>query len=251
MLRLHLLPSLVLAALLAGACAGPPAGEATPSPGPDAVRELHDRMAEVAADQRRADQRLAAAVEAVRQLDGIVSGLRDPERVDDAKDSWPRVDAAWQGASADGLREGLVELATAVDRARMALDRVRDEAAAEPWVREYLDAEDEVLVRTRAYAETADRLAQALVRHWSTYEDLHERTATFVEQRWFYRTSQEAADAYELAVQSVLGQLAAAQEDIAAAREERDGAAREVNEAVAAAREAWEARDEAATAQRP
>lgn len=241
---LRLLSSLLLVALLSAACLGAPDADPSPSVDPDALQELHERMAEVADAQREADRRLAAAVEAVRQLDGIIAGLRDPERVDEAKDSWSRVDAAWKAASSEGLREGLVDLATAVDRARAALDRVRDELGAETWPREYLDAEDEVLVRTRAYAETADRLAQALLAYWPTYEELYARTARFVEQRWFYRTSQEAADAYELAVQPLLAELAAAQETIAEAREERDASAQEVNEAVAAAREAWEARDD-------
>ncbi len=242
MLRLRLLPLLVLAAVSA-ACASAPA-EPSPSVDPETVQELHRRMADVAEAQRTADRGLASAVEAVRQLDGIVSGLRDPGRVDDAKDSWPRVSAAWGAASSEQLREGLVDLASAVDEARVVLDRVRDEAHSEPWLRDYLDAEDEVLVRTRSYAETADRLARALVRHWPTYTDLHDRTARFVEQRWFYRTSQEAADAYELAVQPLLGELASGQEAIAEAREERDAAAREVNESVAAATDAWSSRDD-------
>lgn len=238
----RLLPLVLLVAVLTGACSAAPAEE--PTVDPDAVQQVHARMADVAAAQREADRRLAAAVEAVRQLDGIISGLRDPARVDDAKGTWPRVESAWNGASSEGLREGLVDLAQAVDEARIALDRVRDEVRTEPWLVDYLAAEDEVLIRTRSYAETADRLAQALVHHWPTYADLHDRTARFVEQRWFYRTSQEAADAYELAVQPLLGELAAGQEAIASAREERDAAAHEVNEAVAAAREAWEAREE-------
>lgn len=241
---LRLLPRLLVVALLSAACMGAPAADPSSSVDPEALQELHARMADVADAQRDADRRLAVAVEAVRQLDGIVAGLRDPDRVDEAKDSWPRVEAAWRAASSEGLREGLVDLATAVDRARAALDRVRDELGDETWPRDYLDAEDEVLVRTRSYAETADGLARALVASWPTYEDLHDRTARFVEQRWFYRTSQEAADAYELAVQPLLSELAAGQEAIAAAREDRDASAREVNEAVAVAREAWEARDD-------
>lgn len=244
MLHHRLLPLLVLAALVSVACASAPAEEPSPSVDPEAVQQLHRRMADVAEAQRSADRDLAAAVEAVRQLDGIISGLRDPQRVDEAKETWPRVEAAWNAASSEGLRQGLVELASAVDEARVALDRVRDEVASEPWLSEYLAAEDEVLVRTRSYAETADQLAQALVRYWPTYTDLNDRTARFVEQRWFYRTSQEAADAYELAVQPLLEELAAGQETIAGAREGRDAAAREVNEAVRDARDAWETRDE-------
>lgn len=231
---------LLLAAVVSVACAAAPADE--PTVDADAVDDLRARMADVADAQREADRRLAAAVEAVRQVDSVISGLRDPRQVDVTKRTWSRVDAAWQAASADGLRDGLIDLATAVDQAREALDRVRSGLDHDTSVEGYLEAEDEVLVRTRSYAETADRLAQALQHHWPTYTELHARTARFVEQRWFYRTPQEAADAYELAVQPLLGDLASGQHAIAETREQRDAAAEEVNEAVAAARDAWESR---------
>lgn len=240
MIRLLHLPVVLLLGLAVAACASAPADE--PSVDPAAVQELHARMADVASSQSAADRRLAAAVEAVRQLDGIIVGLRDPEQVDEAKGTWPRVGAAWSAASPDGLRDGLVDLATAVDEARIALDRVRDRITDEEWLVEYLDAEDEVLRRTRSYAENADALARSLQRYWPTYEDLHDRTRRFVEQRWFYRTPQEAADAYELTVQPLLPELSAAQEAIAEARDARDDAARAVNGAVEAARDAWEYR---------
>lgn len=245
MTHLLRLASALLVGLLAVACSAAPAQEPTPSVDAEAVDELHARMADVARAQAEADRELAAAVEAVRQLDSIIGGLRDPGRVDEAKESWPRVEAAWTAASTDGLREGLVELAESVDEARLALNRVREQVSGDEWPAAYLDAEDEVLRRTRAYAETADELARALVRYWPTYQGLYDRTARFVEQRWFYRTSQEAADAYELAVQPLLSELSAAQGSIADARDARDEAAREVNEAVASARGAWADRDPA------
>lgn len=240
MIRLLHLPVVLLLGLAVAACASAPAEE--PSVDPGDVQELHARMADVASSQAAADRQLAAAVEAVRQLDGIIAGLRDPGQVDAAKGTWPRVEAAWSAASPDGLRDGLVDLATAVDEARIALDRVRDQVTDEEWLADYLDAEDEVLRRTRSYAETADTLARALQRYWPTYQDLHDRTARFVEQRWFYRTPQEAADAYELAVQPLLTELSAAQEAIAEARDARDEAARAVNDAVGSAQDEWEDR---------
>lgn len=222
-----------------------PAPTSTAS-GPD-VDDLRTEIAAVARAQRTSDERLAAALDAVRRMDGLVSGLRDPGRVDDAKEEWPAVDGAVGSVEAIRLRDGFVRLAREIDGARATLVAVLDDLPTE-WERRYLQAEDAVLVALRSYAETTDRLAQTLAQEWPVYAELRARTATFVEQRWFYRTSQEAADAYELAVGPVLGDLAAAQRAIAAAREERDDAAAAVNGATEAADDVWEARDAASPA---
>ena len=205
------------------------------------INLLRERIADVGERRATADELLAATVASVREVDAIVSGLRQADSVDAARGTWEGVDRAFKRAKPGELRPALVELALAVDRARGTLHRARPELTSE-WQKRYLDAEDAVLVAIREYAEASDEFGQTVVRHYDTYRDLHERTAIFVEQRWYYRTSEEAADAYELAVQPVLADLATAQADIAEARRPRDDAARAVNEAVEAADEVWRSR---------
>ena len=205
------------------------------------INLLRERIADVGERRATADELLAAVVASVREVDAIVSGLRQPDSVDAARDTWGGVDRAFKRAKPAELRPALVELALAVDRARGTLHRARPELTSE-WQVRYLDAEDAVLVAIREYAEASDEFGQTVVRHYETYRGLHERTAVFVEQRWFYRTSEEAADAYELAVQPLLSDLASAQAAIADARRPRDDAAQAVNEAVEAADEVWRSR---------
>lgn len=243
------IPSLVLvivAVLGTAACGG--AGVAAPTPPPvddSAARigTLRDAMDEVATLQRQADPALADALSAIRQLDDVVADLRDSERVDGVRDRWPRADAAFTSVQPDTLRQPLIDLALRADDARTALRAAR-QVLNEPWEDAYLDAEDEVLTTVRAYAESADKLAQVIARHWPIYEQAHALAAQFVEQRWFYRSSQEAADAFEVKVGGLLPQLAAARDEVGRFVDVREAAVEPVRDASATASEIWRERPE-------
>ena len=234
---------LLLASLAVGCASAPVSGE--PSPAVDgravALARVTDAVADVAAAQAEADPMLATALAGVRELDVLVARLRDAETVDAAKDTWPRVDGAVQAVELEPLRPRIREIAFAVDRARAALSRA-SEGLEDDWETRYLAAQDETLAAMRTYAEEADALAQVLARHWPTYDALAELTATFVEQRWFYRDAEEAAAAYEVAIAEHREDLARAQDEIRRFRERRDEAGRAVNTASAAAAEVFRSR---------
>ncbi len=231
---------LVAVALLAACTVG---GDAAPPDAPDPIdlTDLREAVAGVNELHTRGQSQLATVLEAVRELDLVIEDFREPETIDEARDRWPQVAEVVDGAEIADLRDPFFELAHAVDRARGEI-RAAQERAEEDWQREALEAEEEALVVIREYAEEADRLARALITHWPTYEGITESTEEFVEQRWFYRDAEEAADAYELAVSEYVDPLRIAQEEIAEALDRRDGAAERVNEAVAAASERWEQR---------
>lgn len=237
MRRLPLAPSVLLALLaLLAAC---DTGVEEPPPVVIDLEPLQEPMAEVVASQREADQQLATVLAAVRDMDTIIGGFRDPGTVDDARGGWDAVAETFARAETDGLRERYIDLAHAVDGAREVLHGIRD-GLDEGWERDYLDAEYEALMAVRAYAEESDVLVRALLTHWPTYEAVHDETAVFVEERWLYRDSEEAADAYELAVSGHLGPLELAQEQIADGRERREDAAQRANEAAQRAREVFD-----------
>lgn len=228
-------------ALALSACAGTPTSEAAPETEVASrslvLDRLQDRVAEVAAAQSTADPLLADALAGVREIDAIVARLRDPATVDEAKDRMPRVEAAVGEVRIDEIRPAIRDIAFAVDRARASLataveDAPQDEAA-------YLTAQDEALLAMRAYAEAADTLAQVLETHWPLYLSIRDSTATFVEQRWFYRTSEEAAQAYEVELAGRIGELATAQDEIRTFREVRDDAAEDVNATSREAAQVW------------
>lgn len=239
--------SLLLVLLVLAACApgrGSAGGPPSPSPRPDRAEQLADvtdAVADVAAAQAEADPLLASALSGVRELDLLVARLRDPATVDTARDDWDRVRSAVDAVDLSPLRPAIRELAFAVDRARAAL-AVAERDAPTAWEARYLEAEDRTLLAVRAYAEDADALAQVLERNWPTYAAIAQLTGPFVERRWVYRSSEEAAAAYEVEISRHLVDLARAQDRIAEFRERRDEAARAVNEAVADTRDVFRQR---------
>jgi hypothetical protein len=240
-------------ALAAAACGGSSAGPEATAPVDDTairVAALREEMAEVAEHQRVADPALAEALSAVRRLDEVVAQLRDPEQVDDVQDTWAGVDAAFTGVDPAALRQPFIDLALAVDDARAILRSTRD-VLDEDWQREYLDAEDEVLTTVRAYAETADKVVQVVARHWPTFASAHGVAVRFVEQRWFYRSAQEATDAFEVQVGDLLPRLNSARQEIADFVAQRQEAAAAVNEASQTASRHWRERPSGSPTQTP
>jgi hypothetical protein len=209
-----------------------------------ALARVADAVAAVAAAQTDTDPALATALTGARGLDVLVAGLRDPASIDEARDTWPRVDAAVTAVDLAALRPGYRDMAFAVDRARTALARA-GEAVGDGPDRSYLTAQDETLRAMRTYARSADALAQVLERHWPTYVSVAALTGPFIEERWLYRDATEAAAAYEVELSPHLDALARAQDEIARFRRARDDAARAVNAASDHAADVFRARSSA------
>lgn len=207
------------------------------------LARLRDAVADVASAQSAADDMLSRLVTSLRDLDTTVAGMRAEDTIDDAIDSWAQVALDWPDEAAPPVRAAMVDVATAVDDARMLLISVRSQRT-DPWDRMYLDAEDEVLTALRAYAAAADRLAQAIEQHWEHLVVVHDLVSSFVERRWFFRTSAEATQAFEVEVDDLVGGLEAAARDINAITQEREQAATAVNQATASARDLWVQRPE-------
>jgi hypothetical protein len=205
------------------------------------VDDLRDAVAAVAAAQAAADTRLLAALAAVRAVDEGLAPLRAVDTIDDGVAAWPDAEAAFRRADVTDLRAGYLATAAAVDRARETLATTRIQLTSD-WEVTYLDAEDEVLAAVRSYAESADRLAQLLERHWPAYVRVADQVSSFVERRWFFRSPQEALDALTVELDTLLIDLAAAQGELAQFRREREAAALAVNEATAEAVAVWNRR---------
>lgn len=231
---MRLLSVLLLLAGLAVGCEASPATEPTDDASRTAVLQaLRGRMADVAEAQADADAALNAVLETVRRLDEAVADLEREatfdQRLSDHADLHEEVAATAVG---DDLREDWFAVAEVVDAARADLAEARARLQ-DPWEVDYLDAQDEVLVAVRDYARVADRVAQLVVRHWPTYEQVEARIAEVAEQRGDYRDAAEARDALLVELDPLLGDLATAQEQLAEYRDRRQEAGRAVNEATA------------------
>ena len=240
----RLLPILLLVPLLAS-CSAAPTPAATPTD--DAVREavladLRDEVAAVAEQQAAADGEVNEVLGAVREVDEAVAALMDVTRFDAALSG--HVDgphATVAATDATGLRDGYLAVADAVDAARQTLADAR-QRLDDPWEVTYLDAQDEVLLAVRAYARTADRLAQLLEQHWPTYEQVDAVVADLAGRRGNFRDTPEAAAALAVELDPLLDDLAVAEAQIAEYRGKRAEAGQAVNDASADAVAVYEQR---------
>lgn len=205
------------------------------------LRELRTAVDAVATSQGTADERVNLALDATRAVDRSVARYLDPATLYAQGDSWGEVQAAVDAADFEGLREPYFDVAIAADRARQALSRAREDVA-DDWERRYLDAQDEVLLAVRVYAEEADRVAQLLERHGPTYLALAAQNQSFTERRFYFRDADEAADAYATEVDPLLDDLLTAEQQLAAQVATWREAGIAVNDASAAAREIYEER---------
>ena len=235
---------------MAGLVAGCSPSPTSPAPSEDpthtaVLRSLRGRLASVADAQAAADEDLNAVLERIRRLDEAIVELERESGFDDRLQAYDPlhedVEATSVGAE---LREGWFEVAEVVDEARGALARARQVLDGE-WEGEYLDAQDEVLVAVREYARVADRLAQLVIRHWPTYEQIDQTIADVAQRRGNYRDAAEARDALAVELDPLLADLATAQEQLAEYRDRRQQAGQRVNEATADAVSVYQQRPRA------
>lgn len=243
-----LLPA-VLAVLTLVGCS------ATPSPVPTAgatdgraevLADLRGEVADVAEDQAAADADVNEVLEAVRAVEESVAALRGPAGFDAALDAHAAVHEQVEATRVTGLRDGYLRVAEDVDDARQVLASARSRLD-DPWEQEYLDAQDAVLLAVREYARTADQLAQLLEQHWDTYAGVDAEVVGFASRRGNYRDEQEAADAFAVELDGVLGDLTVAEAQVAEYRTRRSAAGQAVNEASADALTVWERRPDGPT----
>lgn len=208
---------------------------------------LQAEVAEVSQLQAEADTAVNGVLEVVRQVDEAVDGVDAPTTFDTTLDGYDQVHSAVTSTNAEGLRDGYLAVAEAVDGARGTLAAAREELDPDPWEVEYLDAQDEVLVLVREYAEAADRLAQLLERHWPTYVQVDEVLSDFATRRGDHRDTQEAVDALAVELDPLLGDLAVAQAQIAEYGQQRAARGQAVNDATADLRSIYERRPGAPT----
>lgn len=210
-------------------------GVADPALDTDAVRaaDLRDDLAEVVTVTEDVDAPITAAVRDLRAMDELVSRLRSAATFDAALAEHDGVVAALRGIDLAATRADLRAVARAVDRARATVAAARRDAKGAEVAR--LDAEDELLVAVRALAEANDALAQVVVQQLPAYTAVADVVTSEAGLRGRYRTVEEAAAAFEVAVGPHLRPLADAQVLVARFGEDRDAAARAVNEASRAA----------------
>ena len=219
-----------------------PAAEPTePDPRAEQVEALRIALADVAAAQSTADDTLRRVLDAIRGIDEAVAAVSAVDTLDDALAGYDARHAMNATVSTDGLREVWFDVAVAAEDAHVVVQRAED-LLDDPWELRYVEAQDDVLAAVRAYAESADRLSQIVQQHWPTYLRVDEQLVSFAERRWFFRSTQEAADALAVEADTLFADLRVAQAQLNLLRTERLEAASAVNTATADAVQIWESR---------
>lgn len=212
-------------ALLATALAVAIAACAGGEPGRVDASEVNAAMAEVS----RTRQQVAAAIDPAQRvavrLPDIVAGMRSPSSVDDVLEQVPAVAGAAAGVDPATFTPRLDELDAALEAAREALDDVAPELQPDSWQAQFVTAQAEVVGALGRWSEASRTAAQPLAAQWEVYARVAEAAATLDEDRWLYRSPEEAAGTWEIAIADDLAPLEAATEAVAPTLPPRDEAA--------------------------
>lgn len=236
--------ALVVAVLLVGCSTTPPTTSTSVGERGQVLSALRTEVAEVAELQAGADRAVNDVLSVVRRVDEALDGLDGAATFEATLDDYAPVHAEVAATQAEGLRDGYLAVAEAVDEARATLAAARVELDGDPWEVEYLDAQDQVLVLVRSYAETADQLAQLLERHWPTYVEVDGRIVEFADGRANYRDTEEAVNALAVELDPLRDDLVVAQAQLADFGQQRTVEGRAVNDATADLRSIYERRPE-------
>lgn len=204
---------------------------------------LQGELAEVAELQAGADTSVNEVLGVVHQVDDALEGLSATSTLDPTLEAYEQVHTAVTSTQVEGLRDGYLAVADAVDDARGTLAAAREELAGDPWEVEYLDAQDQVLTSVRDYAEAADKVAQLLERHWPTYQQADQLVAEIAAGR----EAGESVDALVEELDALLADLAVAQSQIAEYGQARATSGQAVNDATAELRDVHDRRPGAST----
>ncbi len=216
--------SLVLAGVL-GACT--PGTEVGGGPSPTTVdaAAVNDALAAVAAARGDVAAHVDAELRAGVRVEPMAMGLRSPSSVDATLEEVPtvvalfdRVDPAAGAALLDRL-----------DAALAAADRALVDTAAqtEPasWQAEFLAAEREVVGALTTWAGASRDVHVVAVERWPLWREVVAAAATLDDDRWRYRSEEEAAGTWEIEVADDLGALTDAATALTTASTARDDAA--------------------------
>lgn len=211
--------------------------------GAEAVRGVNESLREVAELERQVSDPLREGLEAVTVIEPTVAALRDPERIDAALEELDEVLAEVASVDAASARTAVARLGTAVARARAAVDTASDVAAGRSaWVDRWLAAQRAVLDAVAEWGRASDVLAVALDDYASTGRELLGEAVPIAQERFRYRTAEEAAGTYEVAAGTEAAALRGLADALMAATAARDEAAAALNAADTAAEVVWQDR---------
>ncbi len=223
------------------ACVATPPPEAAPTPTVDAAA-VNDAMAAVADARRVAVEQVDAELRVATRVDPMVAGLRSPSSIDQTLEEVPAVVTLFERADPASGAAVLDRLDAALVAAEAAIDDATARVGPDTWQAQFLTAQREVLVALEEWSAASRGVHQVVLEHWELWQDVVDAAAVLDENRWRYRTEEEAAGTWEIEIGGELDPLATAAAALAAATDARDEAATAVTAADAHAAEVFSAR---------
>lgn len=233
--------SVVLAGVLA-ACAPTEQPAAAPSPTTVDAAAVNAALATVADTRAVAAGHVDAELRAAVRVEPLAQSLRSPSSIDESLEDVPGVAVLLQQVDTAAGDAVLDDLDAALDGAATAISQTAAMADPGSWQVEFLTAQGEVVTALQGWAAASRDVHALAVEHWPMWQDVLEEAAVLDENRWRYRSPEEAAATWEIEVADVVEPLAAAHATVTAAAEGRDAAAAEVASADRAAAEVFDRR---------
>lgn len=224
---LRLLAACLLSTVALAACTSSQTPDATPSPTVDAATVNH-AMAAVSDSRRVAAEQVDAELRAAVRVEPLAMELRSPSSVDAALEEVPAVVAMFE-------RTDPAEGAAALDRLDAALEAGQDAvtgtlAEVDPgsWHDEFLIAQQEVLAALAVWSQASREVQGTVEANWELWQQVVADAVALDENRWRYRTPEEAAGTWEIEVGGDVDELAEASAALGDATDARDEAATDV-----------------------
>ena len=231
----RLLPRTLAACLLGtvvlAACTSSPAPGATPSPTVVDAAAVNDAMAAVADARQAAAEQVDAELRAAVRVESMAMGLRSPSTVDTTLEEVPAVAALVEQTDPAHGVAALDRLDASLEAARDAVGATLAEVDRGSWQQDFLTAQRDVLDALATWGEASRDVHRVVDDNWELWQQVVAGAAALEENRWRYRTEEEAAGTWEIEVDDHLDPLADASAALAAATDARDDAATAVTAA--------------------
>lgn len=220
--RSHRLLAACLACIAVLAACTPGAGEAEATPTVNAAA-VNAALSEVADARAAAADRVDAELRAGVAVEPLAVALRSPSDVDTALEEVPALVARFEQVTPADAKAALDRLDEALAAAEQAVQATRAQAPADSWQADYLAAQAGVLQALGEWSTASRRVHRVAAEHWELWSGVAADAAVLDEDRWRYRTQEEAAGTWEIEVADRLADLATASAaigDVATVRDE-------------------------------
>lgn len=231
------------AAVVAAVGVGVLAADAEPGPSPEAspsataapvdASEVNDAFAALTDARGAAATAVDTELRAGVRVAPLAAGLRSPSTVDTALEDVPQAVTLFDRVDPDDVAPVLTRLDEALDRADAAGAAARDVATEGSWEARFLDAQAEAVTTLRTWNDASRAVHAVADDNWELWQQVVDAAAVFDENRFRYRTPEEAAATWEIEQGQATDQVMAADTELTGAATARDDAA----DAVAAADE--------------